>query len=180
MEIKSKEILIVDPHTLTQYDKNTNKHTEDQLDRLGKLIDEYGFREPLIVRAGTNVVICGNGRLELAQKRKYESVPIVEQEFKDDDEVYKFHISHNAIAKDSWAKLDYKKIHADIENIGPFDIELLGIKDFVVEPMEKLRDDKIEPIAFEYKIEVECKSEDDLLYIANELKDRGYKVVKNG
>lgn len=177
MEIKSKEILIVDPNSLQQYDRNTNKHTKEQLDRLDKLIREYGFREPLIVRKGTNIVICGNGRLQMAQEKGYHSVPIIEQEFKDDDEVYKFHISHNAIAKDSWAKLDYKKIHADLEAIGPFDIELLGIKEFTVEPLEKVDVEPEMPV-FEYKLSVTCKNDDEMQMIANELTDRGFSVER--
>jgi DNA modification methylase len=43
--------------------------------------------------------------------------------------------SDNAIAM--WAELDLKEINFDLSELGPFDIDLLGIKDFTVTPEEK-------------------------------------------
>jgi len=49
-------------------------------------------------------------------------------------------VSHNAVSSHGWGGgLNLSKINLDIEDLGPdFDIGLLAIKNFVIEPMEKL------------------------------------------
>jgi len=135
-EIKSKEIQFVKTSELIPYDKNMNKHTPDQIDRLCKLIEYQGFRDPLIVQLGTNRVACGHGRLEAAKKLGMAEVPVILQEFESEEQFYSFVVSHNAIAE--WSALDLGQINTDIIDLGPdLDIDLLGIKDFVLEPIEK-------------------------------------------
>lgn len=52
--IKSKEITLVKIDDLVPYSKNMNKHTPEQIDRLVKLIEYQGFRDPIIAQKGTN------------------------------------------------------------------------------------------------------------------------------
>ena len=138
MEIKSTNIELVSVDQLVPYEKNMNQHTDEQIDRLIKLIEYQGFRDPIIAQKGTNRVAAGHGRLVAAKKMGLEKVPVTYQEFESEDQFYAFVVSHNAIAKDSWASLDLSMVNAELENLGPIDIDLLGLKDFVVEPIEKL------------------------------------------
>jgi hypothetical protein len=66
---------------------------------------------------------------------QWDKAPVVYQDFEDDDQEWLFVQSDNAIA--NWAELDLKGINADLSELGPFDIDLIGIKDFVVEPAER-------------------------------------------
>ncbi|GAG28295.1 unnamed protein product, partial [marine sediment metagenome] len=91
---------------------------------------------------GTNRIAAGHGRLEAAKKIGLEKVPVTYQEFENEDQFYAFVVSHNAIAKDSWASLDLSMVNLELENLGPIDIDMLGIKDFVVEPIEKYDEEK--------------------------------------
>lgn len=139
MEIKSKQIEIVSVDSLVPYDKNMNKHTKEQIERLIKLIEYQGFRDPLIVQKGTNVVVAGNGRLEAAKVMGLKEVPVTFQEFENEAQLYSFVVSHNAINSNNWGGgLDLSMINAEMLDLGPdLDIDMLGIKDFVIEPIEK-------------------------------------------
>lgn len=136
MEIKSKEIEMVPVSELIHHPKNMNEHSDDQINRLVKLIEYQGFRNPLVVQKGTNLVVAGNGRLMAARKIGLSYVPVTYQEFDSEAQLYAYMTSDNAIA--SWAHLDLSKVNTEMLDLGPdFDIDMLGIKDFVLEPIEK-------------------------------------------
>ena len=140
--IKAKEITLIPLASLVEYPKNANKHTPEQIDKLCQLIEHYGFRDALIVDAdaqenGQHWVMAGNGRYKAATKLGMELVPVVFQKFRSEDEKYGFMVSHNAIAKDSWAQLDFAQINMDIMDFGPeFDVDLMAIKNFTIEPLD--------------------------------------------
>lgn len=138
MQVRSTAIEMVNPASLIPYDKNMNEHTPEQIDRLVKLIEYQGFRDPIIAQKGTNVIAAGHGRQVAALKMGLKQVPVTFQEFESEAQFYAFVVSHNAIAKDSWAALDLSKVNMEMLDLGPdFDIDMLGIKDFVIEPIEK-------------------------------------------
>lgn len=121
---------------LKPHPKNRNKHPEDQIDRLAAIIKYQGFRHPIIVSHLSGLIVAGHGRLEAAKKLGLEKVPVDYQEFKSEEQEYAFLQSDNAIAL--WAELDLAGINADIADLGPdFDLDNLGIKDFVLEPITK-------------------------------------------
>lgn len=113
-----------------------NKHPQEQIERLAKIMKEHGVRHPIHISKLSNEVCFGHGRWQAAKLNGWTEFPVVYQEFKDDDEEYACVQSDNAIAH--WAELDLSAINTDLANLGPdFDIDLLGIKDFVLEPAEK-------------------------------------------
>lgn len=114
--------------------KNPNQHDESQIDRLCKLIKHHGFRVPIIISRQSGFIAAGHGRLEASKKLGLSSVPVMYQDFESPDIEYQFMVADNAIQ--GWSDLDLSKINFDIADIGPFDIELLGLKSFVVEPFD--------------------------------------------
>lgn len=137
VDIKSKSIELVPINALVPHHKNMHHHSEDQIYRLCELIKYQGFRNPLVVQLGTNLIVAGHGRLEAAKRLGLERVPVIYQEFKSDEQLYAYMVSDNAIGKDTWASLDLSMINAELENLGPeLDVDMLGIKDFVIEPSE--------------------------------------------
>lgn len=136
MEIKSKEIQIVDVDSLVPNPKNNNKHPKEQIERLAKLIKYQGFRNPLVVSNRSGFVLCGHGRIEAAKMAGLKQVPVMYQDFENEAQEYAYLTSDNAIA--SWSELDLSAVNTEMLDLGPdFDIDLLGIKDFVIEPIEK-------------------------------------------
>lgn len=178
MQIKCKSEMI-DINLIKFYPKNPQKHTTEQIDRLCKILNYQGFRHPLIVDRKTNYVVAGNGRLMAAQKLGLKEVPVDYQDFDSDDQLYAFVVSDNAIQQE-WAELDLAFINAELPNLDGmnFDIDLLGIKNFEIEPMDVYDLDETEKSKTEngYVLEVILPSKEELNKIYNDLCDRGYIV----
>ena len=65
-----------------------------------------------------------------------KKVPVIYQDFENEAEEYAHLTADNEIAR--WASTDLSKVNIKMLDLGPdFDIDLLGIKDFVIEPIEK-------------------------------------------
>jgi len=117
--------------------KNRNKHPDDQVARLAKILDYQGFRYPVKVSKRSGFVTSGHGRIEAARANGWASVPVNFQDYDSDEQEYADVQADNAIA--SWAEMDLSGINADLGDLGPdFDLEMLGIKDFNLDPFEKL------------------------------------------
>lgn len=133
---QAKEISFVAVEEIIPHEKNMNKHSAEQMDRLEKIIKYQGFRVPLIISNLSNKLICGHARLEIAKRLGMKEVPVIYQDFKNSDQEYAALVSQNAIAL--WAELDLSAINSEIENLGPdLDLDLLGFKDFELEPADK-------------------------------------------
>lgn len=128
---------LIDTHKLVPHPQNPNKHPDNQIERLAKIIDYQGQRSPIVVCKETGFIVVGHGRLEAMKKLGWDKVAVNYQTFKDDAQRYAHMTADNAIAE--WAALDLAQINADMLDLGPeLDLELLGIEDFVLEPIEKL------------------------------------------
>lgn len=139
VKIQSDKVEIVPLSKLTPHPENMHEHSDEQIDRLIDLINYQGWRNPIVVQKGTNLIVAGHGRCLAARKMGMDKVPVLYQEFESEEQLYAYIVSDNAIGKDTWATLDYSMINAKIADMGPeFDIDLLGIKDFVIEPLEKI------------------------------------------
>lgn len=170
--IKCAYTKLVPVGELKPYSRNRNKHPVEQIKRLAKLIEAHGLRHPIIVSTLSGEVIAGNGRLEALKLLGAKEIPVDYQEFTDADAEYTFSVSDNAVAL--WAELDLSGINADIPDLGPFDIELLGIKDFTLDPSQD------EPIkeqhdSQQFIVTVQCKDETDMSIIYDEMARRGYE-----
>lgn len=127
---------LVDIDSLIPYALNRNQHTPEQIERLALLLAEHGIRAPVVVAtAPFNCIAKGHGTVQAYRRNGWTKVAVVFQDFRDADELYTYCQSDNAIA--SWAGLDLKQVNLDIQSLGPFNIDLLGIKDFVVDVSEK-------------------------------------------
>lgn len=142
--IESKDIRLVKLKDVKLNPKNRNKHSDEQITRLIKIIEYQGFRSPLIVSNRTGLLVAGHGRLMAAKEMKIKEVPVMFQDFKDEAQEYAAMVSDNAIA--SWAEIDMSGINTDLGDLGPdFDIDLLGIKGFEIEVERELGDEDAVP-----------------------------------
>jgi DNA modification methylase len=136
MEIKATSIVMVPINKIIPNDKNNNLHNEEQKRYARKIFDYQGFRAPLLISNRTGKLVAGHLRLEIAKEKGVKELPCMFQDFDSEEQEYAHLTADNALAAQS--SLDFGQINADILELGPFDIELLGIKDFVIEPIEKL------------------------------------------
>ena len=122
--------------SLKPHPKNNNKHPEDQIKRLAKILDYQGWRYPIKVSKQSGFITSGHARLEAARLNGWKKVPINIQDYESEEQEYADITADNAIA--SWSELDLSSINAEIGELGPdFDIELLGIKNFEIDVADK-------------------------------------------
>lgn len=126
---------LVSIHKLTPHPQNPNKHPDNQIERLAKIIDYQGQRSPVVVCKDTGFIIVGHGRTEAMEKLGWDKVAVNYQTFKDEAQRYAHMTADNAIAE--WAALDLAQINADFIELGPeLDLDFLGLKDFKMDILE--------------------------------------------
>lgn len=126
MEIKSNEIKMVPIETIVANPKNTNKHPPEQIERLIKILNYQGFREPLVISNRSGFLVCGHGRLECAKIMGVKELPVMYQDFENEAQEYAHMVADNEIAR--WAELDKEKIKQEFPELD-LDLDLLGIAD---------------------------------------------------
>ena len=132
---KAENFKLVSTEKIIPNPQNRNKHSPEQIERLCKILQQTGFRQPLVISNLSGFLAAGHGRLSAAMALGMKLVPVVFQDFASPAEEYAFMTADNAIA--SWSELDLKGIGEDILDFGPdFDLELMGIKNFVLEPCD--------------------------------------------
>lgn len=136
MNIHCKYDSLVEVSLLKPHPKNRNKHPQDQIDGLAKILKYQGIRAPIVVSKRSNKIVKGHGMLQAIKANHWDKAPVVYQDFKDDDQEWLYVQSDNAIA--SRSELDLSEINADLAELGPFDIDLLGIKNFTVDLNERI------------------------------------------
>ena len=128
---------LLDISKLKPHPKNPNKHPEEQIERLSKIIEYQGQRSPVIIDKATGFTVVGHGRSEAINALGWDKVAVNYQDFESEEQLYAHMTADNAIAE--WANLDLSQINSDFIEYGPdLDIEMLGLKDFIIEPIEKL------------------------------------------
>lgn len=203
VKIQSKEIVLVDLNKIKLNPKNRNKHPKEQIEHIARIMKYQGFRRPGTISNRSGFLTCGEGRYYAAKKLKMKQMPVMYQDYDDEAQEYADGIADNAL--DKQAILDFQMINTDIIDLGPdFNLDMLGIKDFVLDISEKYEDqdldevpEEVEPIAKLgqiYKLgnhRLMCGSSTDkeqvLKLINNENIDMvytdppyGVKVVKSG
>jgi len=127
---------LVEIHKLIPNPKNPNKHTKEQIERLAQIIDYQGMRSPIVVSKRSGFITKGHGRLEALKKLGWDKAPVDFQDYENDAMEYADIVADNAIAE--WAAQDLGEINLEMLDLGPdFDVDLLGLKDFSIEPVEK-------------------------------------------
>ena len=134
-EIKIKDIQIVPIDELKPNKNNRNSHPQEQIEMLAKHYEFHGMRTPLIVSNQSGVIVAGNGRYLAAIRAGLKELPVSYQDFDTPEAEYSFGIADNGLS--AWGELDLANINTDIIDLGPdFDLDMLGIKDFVLDVSE--------------------------------------------
>ena len=106
--------------------KNPNKHPQDQLDKLGKIIRGNGWRNPITVSTRSGLIVKGHGRMMAAELEEFKEVPVEFQNYESEEAELADLTADNRIAE--LAEMDTKmlaEIFADIDT-GAIDFELSG------------------------------------------------------
>ena len=148
MPIAPEKIIQRNAGELKPYENNPRQHSESQLDRLVRSIQEFGFTNPILVDADSNV-IAGHGRLMAAELMGLTTVPTIELKHLTAEQKRAYVIADNQLALNStW---DDDVLQAELEALGDagYDLSLLGwgddIPTFTEDPDYSALDDLDDP-----------------------------------
>lgn len=141
---------IVDVAKLVPNPKNPNQHPDNQIQLLGRIIRQTGWRAPITVSKRSGFIVKGHGRLAAALLEGMKEAPVDYQNYTNDAEEYADLVADNRIAE--LAETDQKllaDIFADIDT-GEIPMELTGYTEDEVENLvtalaEALHNDLNEP-----------------------------------
>lgn len=176
MEIKSKDIQIVDIETIVPNPKNANRHSIEQLERLQKLIKYQGFRNPLIVSNRTGFLVAGHGRLDAAKSLGIKKVPVIFQDFENEAQEYSYVVSDNEIAR--WAELDKQSVYDALEEMPEIELENLGIENFSLFDFQQIDEEQKPEVekTVKYILKVELPNEMEMHDLKDDLIEKGHNV----
>jgi hypothetical protein len=154
--------------------KNHNNHPDDQIKQLATILEYQGVRYPVKISNQSGKITSGHGRVLAAQKLGWTDFPVDYQDYDSPAQEYADVQADNAIA--SWAELNLDGIKDDIKEFESFDVDSLGIKNFMLEPEEKSEPefDLIEQKHI-YEVVVSCADESEQEQIYNRLTQDGLK-----
>lgn len=122
--------------------RNPNKHPQEQIKLLAKIMKHQGWRSPIVVSRRSGFIVRGHGRLMAAKMNGWTQCPVDLQEYATEADEYADMVADNKIAE--LAEVDLSMVSLDVKNFSDLDIELLGIPDFQpvsIESIEPLCDE---------------------------------------
>lgn len=141
---------IVDVAKLVPNPKNPNQHPDSQIQLLGRIIRQTGWRQPITVSKRSGFIVKGHGRLSAAILEGMKEAPVDYQNYTTEAEEYADLVADNRIAE--LAETDNRllaDIFAEIDT-GEIPMELTGYTEDEVENLvtalsEALHNDLHEP-----------------------------------
>ena len=122
--------------------RNPNRHPEDQIKLLAKIIAHQGWRAPIVVSKRSGFIVVGHGRLAAAKLLGCDTVPVDYQEFDTESDEWAHLLADNRLAE--LAETDgavLKDVLLELDT-GDFDMDMSG---FVDEEMERVINSFREP-----------------------------------
>lgn len=123
--IEVSDIIIKIPITkLKKYERNNKLHPQEQVDKIKRSIEAFGFRNPVLVDKELNI-IAGHGRLAAAKQLNMSQVPCIIIDNLTKEQTAAFRIMDNRSTVSEW-DLDALKLEFSALDEADFDLDLTG------------------------------------------------------
>lgn len=142
-----KDIVMMPIKAVKPYENNP-RINEDAVAKVAASLDEFGFKQPIVVDKN-NVVIVGHTRLLAAKRLKMAEVPVLVADDLTDEQVKAYRLADNKTAE--FAMWDYEKLDIELNDIYDIDMEQFGFELEMdeEEPIEEEKNVDEEPIEVE-------------------------------
>ena len=125
---------IVATDSLVENPRNPNRHPEDQIIALAKIIRHQGWRNPIVVSRRSGFVVKGHGRLLAFRMLGLAEVPVDYQDYENEAAEWADMIADNKIAELS--NMDEQMLNSLIQELeGEIDLALTGFDDAAITSM---------------------------------------------
>ena len=113
----------VEVASLRPYERNAKLHPRDQIEKLKRSIEEFGFLSPCLIDREGNI-IAGHGRVEAAKELGLETVPCVYVEGLTDEQRRAYIIADNRLTElGGW---DMGALEIELGSFEDIDLDLTG------------------------------------------------------
>lgn len=166
----NKEQIVYKKVSELKLNKKNPRKNDGAVDTVAKSIEKYGFKNPLIIDKN-NVVWCGNTRLKASRKLGLKEVPCIVANDLTEEQIRELALIDNKSSE--IAEWDIDLLGAELEELNLSDFEL----DWEIkkEIKEIERNDISETIKDQFELIIDCKNEETLEQLYNELNERGYQ-----
>jgi len=107
------QIKYINTEDIKPYENNP-RHNEDAVPYVAKSIQEFGFKNPIIL-SSDNVIIAGHTRLKAAESLGITEVPCIYADDLTEDQIKAFRLADNKVAEMSaW---DFGKLEEELADI---------------------------------------------------------------
>ena len=106
---------------ITPYEHNPKVHGEEAVEKLAKIIEEYGWQQPIVVD-GNSEIVLGTRRWLAAKARKWKQVPVVVASQLNEAQVRSLRLADNRLADDT--PVDRGLVAAELSALQALDIDL--------------------------------------------------------
>lgn len=177
MRVECNHDRMVDPRALKDSPFNNNRHSQQQIEALAKIIQNVGFRSPIVVSNRSGYIVKGHGRKLAAIFLGLTEVPVDFQDYESEVQELQDLTADNRIA--SYAEFDLPSFDEALKDLGlnfnEIDLEEFGILDVNVDfdetPKEESKD-KDEPEE-KLQIVIKCADQDELECLTFEFQSKG-------
>ena len=167
---------LVAPDKLKEHPANPNKHSDEQISVLAKIISATGIRAPIVVSKNSGFIVAGHGRLLALKKIGAKEIPVDYQEFANEAEEKSHLIADKKLAEMS--EMDPKILKDLIEDLdtGDNDLDLTGFSRLELENLMSqfyVPEDPIDLSEFEIKesctLKIVCENLQEMEKIQSKL-----------
>ena len=162
--------------------RNPNKHDDNQIGLLAKIIKFQGWRLPIVVSNQSGFIVRGHGRLQSAKLLNLEEVPVSFQDYENDAQEWSDLIADNRIAE--LAEIDRASLKDLIEELdtGEIDMDFTGFDEKSLGNLVSEIFQDVEQLTAEkenkFGIEVFCASEQQQEELIKSIKKQGFEPKK--
>lgn len=130
--------------SIIPYPQNNRLHSDQQIQRIGDSIKQFGFNQPVVIDEN-NIVLVGHGRLFAAQKLELKEIPVIVKSDLTETQKRAYRILDNKLQNDSTWDFANLESELDILKDEDFDLKAWGLDDlramFPEEEIEVREDD---------------------------------------
>lgn len=120
------QIVYIPVEQITPYDKNTRKHSPDDIEQIKASIVANGFNDPIGVWGEKNIIVEGHGRLFAAKELGFDKVPCIRLDHLTDTQRRDYAIRHNRTTElSSW---DFSLLEEEIASLELEGVDLSELK----------------------------------------------------
>jgi len=146
IQIRCSYTKLADITELIANPRNPNKHGDQQIAMLAKIIRHQGWRSPVVVSKRSGFIVAGHGRTEAAKLLGVQTVPVDYQDFSTEADEWAHLIADNRLAE--LAEFDFQEVSKILKELdGDLSLDLTGFLSHELDNLLKAtwQPDAVEP-----------------------------------